>query len=87
MQHNFGSAKDPMKWIEVAKADLAIAGMPLPPGGMYEQLCFHAQQAAEKSIKAVLLHQGIEFPFTHNLQLLLYLLPPNICSSRGSERY
>jgi len=78
MQHNPASAKNPMKWMEIARADLAIADMPLPPGGMYEQLCFHAQQAAEKSIKAVLLYLGVEFPFTHNLQLLLDLLPSEI---------
>lgn len=30
----------------------------LPAGGLYELLCFHAQQAAEKSLKAVLIHHG-----------------------------
>jgi HEPN domain-containing protein len=78
MQHNSGGAKDPQRWMQNARADLAFAGVPLPLGGMYEQLCFHAQQAAEKSIKAVLLHLGIEFPFTHNLQMLLDLLPDHI---------
>jgi HEPN domain-containing protein len=78
MPRNSHNAVDPLKWLETAKADMAIAGIPLPPGGMFEQLCFHAQQAAEKSIKAVLLHLGIDFPFTHNLQLLLDLLPSDI---------
>ena len=36
--------------------------------------CFDAQQAAEKAIKAVLMHRGINFPFTHNLTNLLNLL-------------
>lgn len=78
MQHSSGSARIPQRWLQNARADIAIAGIALPPGGMYEQLCFHAQQAAEKSIKAVLLHVGVQFPFTHNLQLLLDLLPDDI---------
>jgi HEPN domain-containing protein len=45
---------------------------------MYEQLCFHAQQAAEKSLKAVLLKLDVDFPPTHNLQFLVDLLPQNI---------
>jgi hypothetical protein len=32
----------------------------------YEHLCFHAQQAAEKSIKALLLSRNIEVPRTGN---------------------
>jgi len=68
-------ADAPRRWLENARADLALAGVALPPGGLYEHLCFHAHQAAEKSLKAVLLHLGVEFPFTHNLQALFDLLP------------
>jgi hypothetical protein len=39
-----------------AKGDLALARAPLPEGGFYEDLCFHAQQAAEKALKSVYLH-------------------------------
>jgi len=35
---------------------------------------FHAQQAVEKFMKAVLAGRGIEFPRTHNLALLLDML-------------
>ncbi len=38
-----------------------------------EILGFHAQQAAEKMLKAVLACQGIEFPFTHRLADLIDL--------------
>jgi len=34
-------------------------------------LGFHAQQAVEKSLKAVLAAHGVEYPLTHNLSLLL----------------
>jgi HEPN domain-containing protein len=36
--------------------------------------CFHAQQAAEKYLKAYLVSKQISFPKTHDLQALL-----NIC--------
>jgi len=37
-------------------------------------LGFHAQQAVEKALKAVLSLYGIEFPRTHNLSMLVELL-------------
>jgi HEPN domain-containing protein len=43
-------------------------------GIYYEDLCFHAQQAAEKAIKAVLLHRGIRFPYVHDIGELMRLL-------------
>ena len=41
-----------------------------PIEGVYlEDLCFDAQQAAEKAIKAVLIHLNVWFPRTHDLDL------------------
>lgn len=34
---------------------------------------FHAQQAVEKLIKAVLAHRGVRYPFTHDIALLIDL--------------
>ena len=42
---------------------------------LYEHLCFHAQQAAEKAIKAVLVHHGIPVAKSHDLAFLLAQLP------------
>lgn len=39
-----------------------------------ETLGFHAQQAAEKLLKALLCSLGIDFPRTHDLSVLLELL-------------
>jgi HEPN domain-containing protein len=39
-----------------------------------EMLCFHAQQAVEKSIKAVLLANEIRFPYTHDVAKLISLV-------------
>lgn len=75
MPHDGERADAPARWLANAVADLALAKAPLPEGGMYEHLCFHAQQSVEKSLKAVLLSQAISFPFTHNIQGLLDLLP------------
>jgi HEPN domain-containing protein len=36
-------------------------------------LCFHAQQAAEKAIKALLILHGVSFPYVHDLATLLTL--------------
>ena len=34
-------------------------------------ICFHAQQASEKFLKAFLIYQDIDFPKTHDLDFLL----------------
>lgn len=34
---------------------------------------FHCQQAAEKALKAVLAVEGLDFPYTHDLGLLMQL--------------
>lgn len=41
------------------------------PGIYLEDLCFDAQQAAEKALKALLLSRNLPFPFTHDLSRLL----------------
>jgi len=63
-----GSSAD---WINRAKADLALARVPLPEGAMFEDLCFHAQQAAEKAIKAVYVYRAARFRYTHDIAELL----------------
>jgi HEPN domain-containing protein len=63
-----GSAED---WLTRAKGDLAIARAPLPEGAFLEDLCFHAQQAAEKALKAVYQHRGWTFRYTHDLEELI----------------
>ncbi len=70
--HAPGSAAD---WLRHAYSDLALARTtPLPPI-LFEDLCFHAQQAAEKAIKAILVAYNIPVPRTHNLRTLFDLLP------------
>ena len=75
MPHEPGS---PAEWMRFAHSDLAVARQSSTPGVLRETLCFHAQQAAEKSIKAVLIHCGIPFPKVHAIERLIDLLPPEV---------
>lgn len=61
----------PQDWLARAKSDLILARLPLPEGAFYEDLCFHAQQAAEKAIKAVYQYHGWIFRYTHDLEELV----------------
>jgi len=64
---------DPREWLNRARSNLALAKSRIP-GAYLEDLCFDAQQAAEKAIKAVMIARGIDFPYIHDLGALLALL-------------
>lgn len=68
----------PASWLRHARSDIAIARAAAGPDVLPETRCFHAQQAAEKCIKAVLVAQGLIPPRTHNLRSLLDRLPDSI---------
>jgi HEPN domain-containing protein len=68
------------EWLKRARGNLALAKQPKPKEAFWNDLCFDAQQAAEKSIKAVLVHRKIDFPKTHNIRALLELV-----DSTGSQ--
>lgn len=59
-------------WLRKAQSDLTALEASLHAGAL-DAACFHAQQAAEKSLKSLLNHAGVEFPFTHNLAKLVGL--------------
>lgn len=61
----------PPDWLTRAQGKLALARLPLPPGGYREDLCFLAQQAAELAIKAVYQQCGWRFAYVHDLDQLL----------------
>ena len=80
-------------WMAFARGDLALAGVTPPPGVPLALICFHAQQAAEKAFKAVLVCHGAEVPRTHNIQLLielveaLVLVPPTLRAAAELSEY
>ena len=65
-------------WLRHAREDLAAAGTLLDTGVPLRIACFHAQQAAEKALKAILVAHQIRFARTHDLAELRRLLPPRI---------
>ena len=69
--------KEALRWIRFAQEDLQEAERLL---GLQEavprHICWFAQQAAEKALKAGLVLEGIDFPFRHDLDTLRNLLPP-----------
>ena len=72
-----GPVGTPQEWLRRAKSNLARAKQPKPDEAVWEDLCFDAQQAAEKALKAVLIFCSIDFPRTHNIRVLLSLLAPS----------
>ena len=64
---------DPREWLNRTRSNLLRAKAKLPDVYL-EDLCFDAQQAAEKAIKAVMLSRGRTFPYTHDIADLLTLL-------------
>jgi HEPN domain-containing protein len=67
------------QWLEYADEDLRLArhGLKLSTGCPYRLIAYHAQQCAEKYIKAYLVYFGIDFPYSHNIARLLELFPPD----------
>lgn len=68
----------PSTWLAYAQSDLAVARLPATPPILLEILCFHAQQAAEKAIKAVLIRFGVEPPKIHDIRRLTECLPDSV---------
>ena len=65
-------------WVAKAEGDFRtakreIAALDLPN---FDAVCFHAQQCAEKYLKARLVEAGMPFPKVHDLTALLRLVLP-----------
>jgi HEPN domain-containing protein len=76
-------------WLDVADKDVASARVLRDAGGLTRAVCFHAQQAVEKYLKALLVVNGTQFGKTHDIADLLELLPgghrPEITSDAASR--
>ena len=68
------------EWISKAENDLKNAANTLKMGEdcPTDTVCFHAQQCAEKYLKALLVWKGIPFPKTHDLSSLIAFLPKDL---------
>ena len=64
------------QWLIHGDEDLRLAAHAMtlqaeePP---YRLIAYHAQQCAEKCLKAFLVYCGVDFPYTHNISTLLEL--------------
>lgn len=67
------------RWLRFALEDLVSAGGMLTDRSNQQprHVCFGAQQAAEKAIKAVYVARQAEFPFSHDLEALVIGLGPD----------
>ncbi|MBE0410536.1 MAG: HEPN domain-containing protein [Anaerolineales bacterium] len=84
---------NPREWLNRAKSSFVKAQYPAE--GVYlEDLCFDAQQAAEKAIKSILIFHQIRFPYIHDLAELIRLVvetgelvPENIYRAASLTRF
>jgi HEPN domain-containing protein len=75
-------------WLAKAASDLTAARRLVSAGESYDAACFHAQQAAEKALKAILALAEAPIPRTHNLEDLhaqcLLLSQPGLANDLAS---
>ncbi|MBI4573070.1 MAG: HEPN domain-containing protein [candidate division NC10 bacterium] len=78
MPPEYRDPTDPAEWLRRARSNVARAradrGL---PDVLYEDLCFDAQQAVEKCLKALLVQRKVPFPKTHAIADLLTLVQPS----------
>jgi HEPN domain-containing protein len=70
------SLPETRRWLRYAREDLSAAESTLnEPDVLPRHVCWLAQQAAEKALKAVLIYLQIEYPRSHDLDMLRNLVP------------
>jgi len=75
------------EWLAKADVDLSAASALLSAGDLSDVVAFHAQQVAEKALKAFLVWHQIEFPKTHDIERLLELcasIDPEVAEALAS---
>jgi HEPN domain-containing protein len=73
MKTPFDNAKE---LLAKASNDLVAARATIATGQALDTVCFHARQAVEKSLKAILALRDIEYPRRHDLDELIELVRP-----------
>jgi len=65
------------QWLSLADEDLHLAEQAMTlqgkEGPPYRLIAYHTQQCAEKYLKAFLVYCVVDFPYTHNISILLEL--------------
>jgi HEPN domain-containing protein len=73
------AAADAARWLVASKDDLDFARL-AAANGFHAQACFHAQQAAEKAIKALHFAHGARSVIGHSIRKLIESLEPRIAA-------
>lgn len=74
------------RWLAFAQEDLQMAQYALTDE-IFNQVCFHSQQAVEKSLKACLMQRDNATPRTHSIADLLRLLSVQWLGNTGTRLY
>ena len=66
------------EWVQKAEGDYGVVSLLVKSrkAWRYDGICFHAQQCAEKYLKARLTEASIVFPKTHDIPDLLQMVLP-----------
>lgn len=67
------------RWLAAAGEELAWARY-AADGGFHAPACFHAQQGAEKAVKAVHYYHGARVVIGHNVRALIENLEPRVAA-------
>jgi HEPN domain-containing protein len=61
------------QWLDYADEDMKMAslGIDVPDESLNRLTAYHLQQSVEKNLKAYLVYCGVDFPYTHNISVLL----------------
>ena len=78
-------AQDALVWLEYAVGDLEAARAQPGRHALPWHVANHAQQAAEKALKAALVLGGTDPPKTHDLNALRKLTPPGWLAGRRKQ--
>ncbi len=73
-------------WFEFALQDLKMAELALEEK-IYNQVCFHSQQAVEKAMKGFIESKGKVPPKTHKITDLLSLIKSNVLQDLKTEAF
>ena len=63
-------AQETQEWLSIAKTDLAASQSLAPNDAFAAQASFHAQQSAEKALKAFLVWHQVRFKKDHDIRYL-----------------
>jgi len=68
------------QWLTYGDEDLSLArhALTLSTAVPYRLIAYHAQQCAEKHLKAFLVFKNVDFPYTHNISILM-----EICAEKA----